>query len=150
MSLGEVMKLIVLVIAMAMVTENAWAILGDDSCRVYEYKEMNDMTDQELKHEIELTRKKVISNLKYGNKIAAMSGSVADKEAQNAYKKAQICGEQSSRLLSEKTKRPNYAATQERAYEDSIEEIYFKGFPDTRIYERLFKDKKQEEITPVK
>jgi hypothetical protein len=137
-------RLMVIVVAMIL-AGNAWAIQVDDPCRVHEEQEMNDMTDQELKHEIDLMRKKVASNLKYGNEMALQSDSDADKETKKAYKNARICGEQSSRLLSVRSKRPNYSAKSERTYEDVVKEFYIQNFQDTSLYERLFKNNESDE-----
>jgi hypothetical protein len=128
-----------IVVAM-MLAGNAWAIQVDDPCRVYEDQKMNDMSDQELKHEIDLTRKKVSSNLKYASEMVSQSGPDADKETKKAYTNARICGEQSSRLLSVRSKRPNYTATPERTYDDEVKEFYIQNIQDTSLYERLFKN----------
>lgn len=142
---GRVMKRFMMIVVAVMSAGNAWAFLVDDPCRVYEYQEMNAMTDQELTREIDLTRKKVSSNLKYGNNMASQSGPDTDREAQNAYKNARICGEQSSRLSSVKNQRPDHSPMSERSYEDIVKEFYLQNFHDTSLYERIFKHNEKED-----
>jgi hypothetical protein len=76
--------------------------------------------------------------------MASQSGPDADREAQTAYKNARMCGEQASRLLSVATKRPNYSATANRTYDDTVKEFYMHNFQDTSLYERIFKDNKSD------
>jgi hypothetical protein len=112
------MKKIILSAIITLSVGRAWA--GDYSCKVYEYSEIKDMTDVELKQAIDAAQKRELSNMEYKNKMSELS---AYREAKLAGEDVTACGNQIDRLWSAQTKRASYVAPPKMTYEGCLDMV---------------------------
>ena len=119
-------------IMLMMMSVGVTAHAGESICRVYDYQEMKDMTDEELKYEIDHTMKFYDRNSESAERLRPLSGKYAETEFDKAWKAMVNCREQNSRLLSTRQKRPSMAI-KPLSYEQCVERGKLANLPEDKI-----------------
>lgn len=141
------MKIILIFVALILLSDlNNLVFAGSGECRNYEYAEIKDMDNDELKKEIKLTDEKYISNTKYFTNMLKLG--TRRRELDEIEKDSESCFDQNMKLVKEENRRIKSGAIEKpkpqfTTYDECKKYIAEQGHPESNYCDFYFKKIKQ-------
>lgn len=93
---------------------------GASVCRVYDYQEMKEMTDNELQAALDFTHRSGEIEMESASNLVKLGALRQYDRAMESYR---ICDEQNGRLQSVRDKRPSFAPSPKPTYEQCVKKL---------------------------